>query len=127
MKARSPPSQDSPGCLFFFKDFIYLFFREREGRKKERERNLSVRDKYRLVASCTHPTGARTHNQARALTGNRMGDLWDCRKLPNPLSHASQGTSVTRNFPSHAPDYQVKGGPQKPESGTGSRIIGIKD
>ena len=38
------------GCLgtlfYFFKDFIYLFLKRGEGRKKERERNIDVREKH---------------------------------------------------------------------------------
>ena len=37
----------------FFKDFIYLFSERGEGREKERERDISVRDKHQLAASHT--------------------------------------------------------------------------
>ena len=40
----------------FFKDFIYLLFRER-GREGERERNIDVREEYQSVASYKSPTG----------------------------------------------------------------------
>ena len=43
-------------CFVVVKDFIYLFL-EREGREKERKRNISVPEIYRLVAFCTPPTG----------------------------------------------------------------------
>ena len=42
----------------FFKDFIYLFLERGEG-KKERERNISVREKHPLVASHKHPNCGR--------------------------------------------------------------------
>ena len=32
--------------LFIFKDFIYLFLEKGEGREKERERSLEVREKH---------------------------------------------------------------------------------
>ena len=35
---------------FLFKDFICLFLERREGREKERERNISVREKHRSGA-----------------------------------------------------------------------------
>ena len=41
--------------VLFFKDFIYLFFRG-EGREKERERNIDVREKHHLAASHTGPS-----------------------------------------------------------------------
>ena len=37
--------------LFCFNDFIYLFLERGEGREKERERNIDVPEKHRLVAS----------------------------------------------------------------------------
>ena len=41
----------------FKKDFIYLLLERREGKEKERERNMDVQEIYRLVASPTPPTG----------------------------------------------------------------------
>ena len=51
-----------------FNEFMFMFiyilfspedmltdFREGEGRERERDRNIDVREKHRLVASCTHP------------------------------------------------------------------------
>ena len=43
--------------FIFLKDFIYLFLERREGREKERERNIYVQEMHQLVASCTPPTG----------------------------------------------------------------------
>ena len=37
------------------KDFVYLFLERREGREKEREKNISVREKHGSVASSTCP------------------------------------------------------------------------
>ena len=34
---------------------LISFEERREGKEKERERNIDVRDKYRSVASCTQP------------------------------------------------------------------------
>ena len=42
---------------YIFKDFIYLFLERREGREKERERNISVQEIHWSVASHTPPTG----------------------------------------------------------------------
>ena len=48
----------------FFQRF-YLFLAKRKGRKKERERNVNVREKHQSVASCTHrdrgPNGQSRH------------------------------------------------------------------
>ena len=64
----------------------YLFiFRERGGRKKERERNI---DRLSLVHI---PTRTEPATQARALTGNQTRDLLLCRMTLNPLSHTGQG------------------------------------
>ena len=41
---------------------MYLFLERGEGREKERERNIDVPEKQRLVASCTPPTGDLAHN-----------------------------------------------------------------
>ena len=44
------------GLLAFIKkDFIYLFLERGEGREKERERNIDVREKHQSVAPCTWP------------------------------------------------------------------------
>ena len=41
-----------PSVLFFTVIlFYFILFREREGRKKEKERNINVREKHRLVTS----------------------------------------------------------------------------
>ena len=47
-------------------------------------------EKYQgVVASCTSPAGDLASNQACALTGNQMSDLWFTL---NPLSHTNQGS-----------------------------------
>ena len=46
---------------FFFKDF-YLFLERGEEREKERERNISVREKHQSVASCMCLTEDRSCN-----------------------------------------------------------------
>ena len=49
--------------LFFIFQIFYLLFSEKgEGRKKERERNIDVQEKYQLVASHTPPVGNLAHN-----------------------------------------------------------------
>ena len=50
--------------FIYFKDFIYLYFREGERREEERERNIDVREKHQSVASCTRPKG-RLNQKAR--------------------------------------------------------------
>ena len=40
---------------FFLKDFTYLYLERGEGREKEEERNIDVRENHLLVAFCTHP------------------------------------------------------------------------
>ena len=70
----------------FFKDFIYLIFREGEGWEKESERNINV------GLTPTHPSlGTWSTTQACALTRNRTTDPLVYRLALNPLSHISQG------------------------------------
>ena len=52
-------------CVCVFKDFISLFLERREGREKERERNISVW----FSVSCP-PLGTWPATQACGLTGN---------------------------------------------------------
>ena len=40
-----------PINYFIFKDFMYLFLKRGEGREKEKERNIDVREKHQSVAS----------------------------------------------------------------------------
>ena len=42
-------------CLWSLFLFIYLFLERREGREKERKRNIDVREKYQSLASHMHP------------------------------------------------------------------------
>ena len=73
-------------CQFlFFKDFIYLFFRER-GREGERERNINV-----WLPLIFPQLGACLATQACALTGNRPGHTLFHKPALNPLSYNSQG------------------------------------
>ena len=70
--------------LYIFKDFIYLFFRERE-REGEREGET-------LILPRTPQPGDLAHNPggACAQAGNPTGDLSVCRPVPSPLSHRAQ-------------------------------------
>ena len=72
--------------ILFFKGFIYLFiFRERGGRKKNRERNINVW----LPLACPQ-LGIWPATQACALTGNQTSDPLVRRLALNPLSHTRQ-------------------------------------
>ena len=48
---------EDPPVLFF--TVAAPFFREGEGREKERERNINMRGKHQLAASCTCPDWGR--------------------------------------------------------------------
>ena len=52
---------------------------------KERERNIDVREKHRLVASCMCPGGDWTHNPG-------MGTDWDLSQQPFTLQDDAQLT-----------------------------------
>ena len=71
----------------------FLLFSEREGREKERDRNI---DWLPLVHP---PLGTRPATQACALTVNRSGALLVHRLALNPPSHTSQGTVTILNIP----------------------------
>ena len=66
--------------------FIYLFLERREGKQKERERNISVWLPLTRPLLGTWPT-----TQACALPGNQTRDPLVRRPPLNPLSHTSQG------------------------------------
>ena len=65
---------------------MYFFLERREGREKEKERNINV---WLPLACSLLETWPRT--QACALTGNRTGDPLVHKPVLNPLSHTSQG------------------------------------
>ena len=67
---------------------LYLFLERREGREKERKRNIKVQ----LPLQCPL-LGTRPATQACALPGNQSSDPLVHRPAFNPLSHSSQGTS----------------------------------
>ena len=75
---------------FFKKDVISLFLDRREGGEKERERSISV-----WLLLTRPPLGTYTETQACALTGNQTHDPLVCRLALNPLSHTSQGRTLT--------------------------------
>ena len=73
------------GIVFFFFFKILFILYKGERREKERERNINV------WLTLTHPLlGTWPATQARALTGNRTGDLLVLRPAFSPLSHANQ-------------------------------------
>ena len=85
----------------YFKDIIYLFLARGQGREKGRERNIDVREKHQLVASCMPPTGDLATTQACVLTGNQTGDFLVCRMMPIPVRHTSQGSDVLMTLTFH--------------------------
>ena len=65
---------------------MYLFFERREGREKEREKNINVWLPLECPLLGTWPA-----IQACALSGSRTGDPLVPRLALNSLSHTSQG------------------------------------
>ena len=81
-KSDKKPFEKAKLCFFFFLRFYYL---EREGREKERVRNISV------WLPLAHPQpGTWPAAQACALT-RPTGNLLVCGMRLNPLSHIGQG------------------------------------
>ena len=76
-------------CLLL--DFIYLILERKEGREKERERNIYVRKRERNINLLVPQMGTEPAMQAYALTGNRTGDLLLCGMTPNQLSRSGHG------------------------------------
>ena len=73
----------------FKKDCIHLFLETGEGREKERERNITVRDSDRMPLTRPQP-GTWPTTQARALTGIHRNPSVH-RPALRPLSHTSWG------------------------------------
>ena len=73
-------------AMFF--NFIYLFLERREGKE---ERNINVREKHWLVASCMYPNQGRTHNLGMCPDWELNLGLSVCRVTPNQLSHTGRG------------------------------------
>ena len=69
---------------YFFKDFIYLFFGGKGGRKRGRETAINC------LLYAPQP-GTEPTTQACAPTGNRTRDLSLCGTTPTPRSHTGQG------------------------------------
>ena len=69
---------------------IYLLLGRGEGREKERQRNIDVRDKHGSMASPYVPRpGPEPATQARALTRNQTTDLSLCGMMANSEPHWS--------------------------------------
>ena len=95
-------SQTSDICVFL----NYLLFLERgQGREKDRERNIEVREKHQSVChSHAPPTRDLVATQACALTENWTGDLLLCRMTPNLLSHTGQDRCIVLAVISSCPE-----------------------
>ena len=78
--------------LNFFERFYVFIFRDRgrEGKEKERERNIIVW----LPVMCPH-LGTWPATQACALTGNRTGNPLVCRPVLSPLSYTMQSLNIS--------------------------------
>lgn len=75
------PLLSRPSTIFFIFLFIYwlVFLEQKEGR---RERNIDVRAKYPLAASCTTPGRDPACNRARALPGKSQQQPFGAWETP---------------------------------------------
>ena len=69
----------------FFSYFTYLFLERGEGKEKERERNIDMREIHQSVASHPPPTGALAHNPG-------MCPDWELNQLLLSLQAGAQST-----------------------------------
>ena len=69
----------------FLKDFIYLFLEIGEGKEKEREGNIDVREIHQLVASCMPLIQDLAHNPG-------MCPDWELNQWPFSLQAGTQST-----------------------------------
>ena len=84
------------GSVGFFKknshEDMLIDFREREGGKREKERNTDLTEKHRSVASCTCPNlGLNPQSRHVPLPGTRPVSFWLMGLCYNQLSHTGQG------------------------------------
>ena len=92
--------------LSFLKDLTYLFLERGEGREKEGERNIDVREKYQSVAPHTPPTRDLARNPGMCPdweSNQQTGNPSVRRPELSPLSHTTQGRTVTFHFTAEHP------------------------
>ena len=91
-------SQATPWRIrsFFFKIFFILLLDSREGREKERERDINV-----WLPLMLPLLGTWSKTQTCVLTGNQTGDPLVHRLGLNPLSYMSQGLDLTSKGQAH--------------------------
>ena len=75
--------------IIFLRFIYYFFFWRREGKEKERKRNINM-----WLTLMRPLLGTWPAIQACALTGNQPGDPLVFRLALNPLSHTSQGNII---------------------------------
>ena len=76
----------------------YLFLERREGREKERERNIDVQQKHQSVASCVPPTGDLACNPGMCPdweSNRRPFSLQDVAKTTEPQVHQSGHEAIS--------------------------------
>ena len=79
--------------LFFILTFFLLFPLERGGERKERERNIDMREKHQISCFLHMPRpGTTPATQACSLTRNQTGYLSLCWMTPSQLRDTSQGS-----------------------------------
>ena len=95
---RQLKAYSSLSVIAIFKKTFNLFLESREGREKERMRNIDVRRKRWLVASRRHPDQDQTRNAGTCPD-------WELEQPPftsqdaAPPSHAGQGSGCCLAFP----------------------------
>ena len=94
---RSPRQPFYCSFIICFKFYLFIF-REGEGRKKEKERNINMWEKNISQLLLTGQLGTWPTTQAYTLTRDRTSDLSAHRPMLSPLSHTSQRCSFTLTF-----------------------------
>ena len=81
-----------PYHILFLKKILFIhFYRERKGRRKERQGNMDVSERNISWFPFPRPHwGSIPHPRPVPWPGMEPSDLSLCRMMPNPLSHAGQ-------------------------------------
>ena len=74
---------------------VLCFFLKGEGRRREREANIGVREKHQLVVFCARPNWTEPANLSMGPDWGQTHDLSVCGTDTNQLSHPGLGNRLS--------------------------------